>query len=645
MTIRARRSSTAADRPRGGVNLRRECRRTWCLRSCLRRDPQAVASGSAHWRRYTCAMVRPTLSDKLVVAISSRAVRLVREPPIFVSRASTLTSAIRSSTRTRSCSPAFGLAKLLHLNRPDKQYVEVLLLSRNSADTGLRVFNSIKRLRARHHAPFTKGEPTSRYAGVRMHLFLADTGRQARSTRATPRRPSFPTFSATRPTSCASLTATRCCSRRGRARLPGEGSAAFSRSESDAALEPLMGGPFRVRRLHRIQADFPRTRVRSNRAGDGAGAPAHERVIRTLRAWNIASTRRCSRRPGQGDPCAFGADIFFDDQRRRFRVQHVTTGHATRHRQRVARTIIGRSRVDSRGTDGWPRWYGWSRAMALSLMLALLAGSGDAADILPARPHRCGAKQAFAATSARRGGRHLDPGRGSYTATRGVSDIKTRQPIRIDDHFRIGSINKLRRRFCLSSPTRESSASTTREQVRRVGAQRRQDHAAHAGRHDGGAAQLHRGRRVGEDRLQSRAYGPARELVDVGLKSPPDFAPGQGWHYSNTNVLLGMILDGCRQKEIQDAFAEKMFKPLKLTQTLAGRRRAANPTRTAPPCNPRRARRRGPPRSELGVHGRRARLHDGRSAHLGRVVCDRLARLAGNAKAAAYLDDPAAQHA
>ena len=76
--------------------------------------------------------------------------------------------------------PAFVLVKkLLRLNRPDKQYVEVILLSRNSADTGLRVFNSIK-----HYglditrAAFTKGEPTSRYVpAFGAHLFLsADQG-------------------------------------------------------------------------------------------------------------------------------------------------------------------------------------------------------------------------------------------------------------------------------------------------------------------------------------------------------------------------------------------------------------------------------------------------------------------------------------
>ena len=69
--------------------------------------------------------------------------------------------------------------KLLRLNRPDKQYVEVILLSRNSADTGLRVFNAIK-----HYglditrAVFTKGEATSRYVpAFGAHLFLsADQG-------------------------------------------------------------------------------------------------------------------------------------------------------------------------------------------------------------------------------------------------------------------------------------------------------------------------------------------------------------------------------------------------------------------------------------------------------------------------------------
>ena len=68
------------------------------------------------------------------------------------------------------------------------------------------------------------------------------------------------------------------------------GLAAFSKSETDAALRPLSGGPFKefLAGLHRIQSDFSddaspiRTALVTARS-----APAHERVIRTLRAWNI----------------------------------------------------------------------------------------------------------------------------------------------------------------------------------------------------------------------------------------------------------------------------------------------------------------------------------------------------------------------
>ena len=73
---------------------------------------------------------------------------------------------------------AFNMVKkLLALNNrnPKEPNVEVILLSRNSADTGLRVFNSIK-----HHgmnisrAAFTRGKSTFPYASAfGAHLFLS----------------------------------------------------------------------------------------------------------------------------------------------------------------------------------------------------------------------------------------------------------------------------------------------------------------------------------------------------------------------------------------------------------------------------------------------------------------------------------------
>jgi 5'-nucleotidase len=112
------------------------------------------------------------------------------------------------------------------------------------------------------------------------------------------------------------------------------GLAAFSKSETDAALRPLSGGPFKefLAGLHRIQSDFSddaspiRTALVTARS-----APAHERVIRTLRAWNIRIDEALFLGGlDKGEFLrAFGADIFFDDQRTHVESasKHVATGH------------------------------------------------------------------------------------------------------------------------------------------------------------------------------------------------------------------------------------------------------------------------------------------------------------------------------
>ena len=60
-------------------------------------------------------------------------------------------------------------------------------------------------------------------------------------------------------------------------------------------------------------------------------APAHERVVRTLRAWNIRIDEALFLGGLDKGPFlkAFGADIFFDDQRGHAESasRHVATGH------------------------------------------------------------------------------------------------------------------------------------------------------------------------------------------------------------------------------------------------------------------------------------------------------------------------------
>jgi D-alanyl-D-alanine carboxypeptidase len=163
------------------------------------------------------------------------------------------------------------------------------------------------------------------------------------------------------------------------------------------------------------------------------------------------------------------------------------------------------------------------------------------------------------------------PGEGSYVATRGVSDTKTGQPIRIEDHFRIGSITKTftatllliladEKRLGLDDPVSKYVAWVPNGD--RITLRMLADMTS--GLHN----------YTEDDAWVKTAFSDfkrvwtPRELVDVGIKHPPDFPPGKGWHYSNTNyVLLGMILERVTGKKIQDSFDEKLFKPLKLEQT------------------------------------------------------------------------------
>src|SRR6202795_863426 len=285
-------------------------------------------------------MPKPTLADKLVVAISSRALfDLTESHRIFVEQGVDAYQRyqIEHEDEFLAPGPAFALVKkLLRLNRPDKQYVEVILLSRNSADTGLRVFNSIK-----HYglditrAAFTKGEPTSRYVpAFGSQLFLsADTDDVKRALAegyaAATIVPSTVGKNESDELRIAFDGDAVLFSDEAERVYQQDGLAAFSQSETDAALQPLSGGPFKefLAALHRIQADFPddQSPIRTALVTT-LSAPAHERVIRTLRAWNIRIDEAFFLGGlDKGDVLrAFGADIFFDDQ-------HMHIESAARH--------------------------------------------------------------------------------------------------------------------------------------------------------------------------------------------------------------------------------------------------------------------------------------------------------------------------
>src|SRR3989338_11695327 len=117
------------------------------------------------------------ISHKLVVAISSRALfDLDDSNAIFEKHGVEKYAQYQIAHENELLKPgvAFPLVqKLLNLNK-SRDLVEIILLSRNSADTGLRIFNSIAHYQLNiTRAAFTSGESPYQYVqAFGSHLFL-----------------------------------------------------------------------------------------------------------------------------------------------------------------------------------------------------------------------------------------------------------------------------------------------------------------------------------------------------------------------------------------------------------------------------------------------------------------------------------------
>jgi 5'-nucleotidase len=285
--------------------------------------------------------------EKLVVAISSRALfDLAESHQVFTEQGVDAYHAYQIANEDQPLAPgiAFNMVKkLLSLNEKDSKNprVEVILLSRNSADTGLRVFQSIQ-----HHvlnisrAAFTKGRSTFPYVSAfGAHLFLsADSTDVAEALNAgfaaATILPSHVQKNENHQLKIAFDGDAVLFSDEAEKVFQEQGLEAFTKSEVKSAKTPLLGGPFKefLALLHQIQSEYSadespiRTALVTAR-----GAPAHERAIRTLRDWNIRIDEAIFLGGLDKGPFlkAFDADIFFDDQTKHCESarQHVATGH------------------------------------------------------------------------------------------------------------------------------------------------------------------------------------------------------------------------------------------------------------------------------------------------------------------------------
>lgn len=287
------------------------------------------------------------ISNKLVIAISSRALfDLDESHRVFQQDGLKAYSEYQIAHEEEPLQPgeAFPLVqKLLHLNTllGDDVQVEVVLLSRNSADTGLRVFNSIQNYDLPiSRAAFCGGESPWRYINAfGCQLFLSNEAEDVR-------------YALNCGVAAATLVSNKganSSSDQLRFAFDGdavvfsdeaervfktEGLEAFAASEQAAARTPLSGGPFKpfLAALHRLQQAFPASEAPIRTALVTArSAPAHERVIRTLRAWNIRIDESIFLGGLNKTEFlrAYQADVFFDDQETHCQLAspHIATGH------------------------------------------------------------------------------------------------------------------------------------------------------------------------------------------------------------------------------------------------------------------------------------------------------------------------------
>lgn len=280
--------------------------------------------------------IRDTLtSQPLRIGISTRALfNLEEEHSVFENEGVAAYSALQLEREDNLIAkgPGFEVAeRLLRLNEPDqKPYVEVFLLSRNSPDLSLRAFNSIDRYGLGIKAgSFTSGRSLGPFISAwELDLFLSNEITDVRAAiEAGAAAAKLGTAPDVRPEDPGD-----------EVRIAFDGDAvvfsaesdevfklhglhAFLKHERENAKMPMSGGPFGkfLRKLSILRQIFLNDRGISRvriAIVTARNAPAHARVVHTLRDWGTPADEAHFVGVRSKGPIleALGAHIFFDDQ-------------------------------------------------------------------------------------------------------------------------------------------------------------------------------------------------------------------------------------------------------------------------------------------------------------------------------------------
>lgn len=272
------------------------------------------------------------MNNKLTIGISTRALfDLDYENDIFVTAGADayVSYMVEHENECLKKGPAFGLIQaLLKLNElRQEQVVEVIIMSQNSADSSLRIFNSIQQYGLGiTRAALTTGASIVPYLeAYNVDLYLSaneqDVAKAASSGIAAATVLDSPDVGEEGVSQIRIAFDGDCVLFNNESEIiyRKDGLTAFGEYEMSHALIPLKRGPFAnlLSVISEIQGQFSevdsspiRTAIVTARC-----APAHERVIRTFRDWGVRidEVHFLGGMDKTAVLKAFGAHIFFDD--------------------------------------------------------------------------------------------------------------------------------------------------------------------------------------------------------------------------------------------------------------------------------------------------------------------------------------------
>jgi D-alanyl-D-alanine carboxypeptidase len=160
-------------------------------------------------------------------------------------------------------------------------------------------------------------------------------------------------------------------------------------------------------------------------------------------------------------------------------------------------------------------------------------------------------------------------GRRPWIISRGVANLESRRPMRVDEHVRIGSVTKAfvttvlmdlaaEGRLSLDDPIADYVAGVPGGEAITL---------RQLGNMTSGLSDYFSNERFSIEYLTGETFTPG-ELLELGLELPPHAPPDTTWWYSNTNtVLLGAVIEQVTGEPLADVLTERVFAPLGLRES------------------------------------------------------------------------------